>query len=134
MRRRRLGFGLFLSATGGVILGHAWTAADTTWWWIGGLTVLAAALLVLSSFYARGRAAGPPPRQSTPVETGVVARWPVPTLGELLVEKYRLITAAQLKQALEKQRKVGRRLGDVLVEMGFVDRVHLEAVLEDQRT
>lgn len=134
MRRRRLGFGLFLSATGGVILGHAWTAAETAWWWIGGLTLLAAALLVLSSFYVRGRTLGPPPRAQKPAASGVVVRWPVPTLGELLVQKYRLITAPQLEEALEKQREGGGRLGDILVEMGLVSQSHLEAVLEDQRT
>jgi hypothetical protein len=134
MRRRRLGFGLFLSATGGVILGHAWTAADTTWWWIGAITVLAAALLVLSSFYIRGRGVGPPPRQQPPATTGVLVRWPVPTLGELLVQKYRLITEPQLEEALEKQIKDGGRLGDILVKMGLLSQSHLEAVLEDQRT
>ncbi len=133
MRRGRLGFGLFLSATGGVILGHAWTAAETAWWWIGGLTIAAAALLVLSSLYLRGRAPRPPSGEQKPVPTGVVARWPVPTLGELLVEKYRLITAAQLEQALERQRNEGGRLGDILVAMGLVKKTHLEAVLEDQR-
>jgi hypothetical protein len=134
VRRRRLGFGLFLSATGGVILGHAWTAAEEAWWWIGGLTLLAAALLVLSSFYVRGRVVGPPPRQQRPAVSGVVVRWPVPTLGELLVQKYRLITAPQLEEALEKQGKEGGRLGDILVEMGVVSQSHLDAVLEDQRS
>jgi hypothetical protein len=134
VRRRRLGFGLFLSATGGVILGHAWTAAQTAWWWIGGLTLLSAALLVLSSFYVRGRVVGPPPRQQRPAASGLVVRWPVPTLGELLVEKYRLITVRQLEEALAKQGKDGGRLGDILVEMGLVSQSHLEAVLEDQHT
>ncbi|MGB9808319.1 MAG: type IV-A pilus assembly ATPase PilB, partial [Thermosulfidibacteraceae bacterium] len=50
-------------------------------------------------------------------------------LGELLL-KEKLITEEQLNQALEIQKKVGKKLGDILVELGFISREKLESTLE----
>jgi type IV pilus assembly protein PilB len=42
------------------------------------------------------------------------------SLGEILVQN-RLITPLQLKKALDHQKHSGKRLGDALVELGFID-------------
>lgn len=55
-------------------------------------------------------------------------------LGELLVNRYRLISKEQCREALERQRdpKCGRRLGEILIEMGLITRQDLEEALEYQ--
>ena len=55
-------------------------------------------------------------------------------LGELLVYRYRLITKEQQGRALERQREVerGRRLGEILIEMGFVTSSQLQDALDYQ--
>jgi predicted transcriptional regulator len=49
-------------------------------------------------------------------------------LGLLLVHKG-YITYEQLDIALEKQKETKQRLGDILVELGFIDRETLEKVI-----
>jgi len=55
-------------------------------------------------------------------------------LGELLVYRYQLITKEQRAAALESQRGAerGRRLGDVLMQMGLITPSQLEEVLDYQ--
>ncbi len=43
-----------------------------------------------------------------------------PSLGEILVQN-NLINPLQLKKALDHQKRTNKRLGDVLVEMGYID-------------
>lgn len=52
-------------------------------------------------------------------------------LGDIFVER-RLITHDQLAQALEAQRESGGKLGETLVELGFVSRVDLAGVISEQ--
>jgi len=52
-------------------------------------------------------------------------------LGELEVAR-ELITEEQLKTALERQRVEAKRLGEVVVELGFVEQEQLVAILSDQ--
>jgi hypothetical protein len=52
-------------------------------------------------------------------------------LGELFVEKG-LLTEGQLEQALGEQAALGGRLGDKLVELGFVTRHALARLLAEQ--
>lgn len=52
-------------------------------------------------------------------------------LGDMLVKR-RLVTAASLKEALMAQRDEGKRLGQVLVEMGALDERRLIEVLAEQ--
>ena len=66
-----------------------------------------------------------PRRAEKPREGGRVAEGPK-ALGALLCERG-LLTEAQLEAAIERQKETGRRLGHVLVDMGFVTP---EAVLE----
>jgi|WetSurMetagenome_2_1015567.scaffolds.fasta_scaffold20275_2 type IV pilus assembly protein PilB len=53
-------------------------------------------------------------------------------LGEALVTAH-AITSEQLLQALKHQKREGGRLGEILVELGFISRETLEAFLEKHR-
>jgi MSHA biogenesis protein MshE len=52
-------------------------------------------------------------------------------LGDLLVEK-KLITEEQLKFALGEQKRLGRKLGSTLIELGMIDEDSLLNLLADQ--
>jgi hypothetical protein len=54
-------------------------------------------------------------------------------LGQLLRERGKL-TAEQLDEAVQSQARAdnSRRLGEILINMGFIDRADLEKVVEDQ--
>jgi hypothetical protein len=52
-------------------------------------------------------------------------------LGDIIVE-HGLITAQQLEHALRVQRESGVKLGEVLVELGFITRVCLAGVITEQ--
>ena len=52
-------------------------------------------------------------------------------LGDIIVER-KLITAEQLDEALAVQRETGAKLGEVLVELGFLTRVALAGVITEQ--
>ncbi len=52
-------------------------------------------------------------------------------IGDLLVEQ-KMISEAQLQEALAEQKKSGRKLGRVLVESGFVDEDKLLVLLSEQ--
>lgn len=52
-------------------------------------------------------------------------------LGDIVVERG-LITAEQLDEALAVQRESGAKLGEVLVELGFLTRVALAGVIGEQ--
>ena len=52
-------------------------------------------------------------------------------LGDLLIE-HKLITQSQLESALEQQKKTGRRLGRVLIDMGHVDEESMLKALSEQ--
>jgi hypothetical protein len=52
-------------------------------------------------------------------------------LGEMLLQA-KQITSEQLESALELQRKRGGLLGEILVSLGWLDRVTLDAALAAQ--
>src|SRR5919197_4623354 len=54
-----------------------------------------------------------------------------PRLGDLFVQRG-LITREQLEEALEDQREHGGKLGEILVEKGWVSRVDLAGVISKQ--
>ncbi|MES2351969.1 MAG: hypothetical protein V4641_30745, partial [Pseudomonadota bacterium] len=53
-------------------------------------------------------------------------------LGQLLV-KQKLISEAQLTQAIEHQRATGQRLGDIFAEWNLVTQQHVHEALRKQR-
>jgi hypothetical protein len=52
-------------------------------------------------------------------------------LGDIFVERG-IISEEQLHEALEQQRESGGKLGEVLVELGFITRVGLAGVISEQ--
>lgn len=54
-----------------------------------------------------------------------------PRLGELLVAA-RLVSEAQLAEALQQQAKSGRRLGDLFIGQGLVTEIQLTQILSNQ--
>jgi len=52
-------------------------------------------------------------------------------LGDIIVERG-LVTPDQLNEALRVQRERGGKLGEVLVELGFITRVALAGVITEQ--
>jgi hypothetical protein len=52
-------------------------------------------------------------------------------LGDIFVDRG-LITDGQLQQALTRQRETSGKLGEVLVELGFITRVELAGVISEQ--
>jgi predicted transcriptional regulator len=52
-------------------------------------------------------------------------------LGDIFVERG-IISDEQLREALEQQRETGGKLGEVLVELGFITRVGLAGVISEQ--
>jgi hypothetical protein len=52
-------------------------------------------------------------------------------LGDIIVERG-IVTVEQLEEALKVQRDTGGKLGEVLVELGFITRVALAGVISEQ--
>jgi chromosome segregation ATPase len=68
-------------------------------------------------------------REPRPVDVaGAAGKRPI---GEIFVERG-LVTAGQLEEALEEQRKSGGRLGEILVATGKLSRLELASALADQ--
>jgi hypothetical protein len=131
VRSRRVWIGLALAVWSGVVLAAAWEGADRRLWWSGGLLLLGAGLLVISGLRGRGEPRGkrPPPAYLPPPRASQAT---APLLGQLLVNKYGLITERELVIALEQQRGTRRRLGQILVEMGCITESELAMVLSRQ--
>jgi hypothetical protein len=52
-------------------------------------------------------------------------------LGDIVLER-NMVTPHQLQQALDEQRSSGGKLGETLVELGFITRVELAGVISEQ--
>jgi len=52
-------------------------------------------------------------------------------LGDIVLER-NMVTPQQLQQALDEQRVSGGKLGETLVELGFITRVELAGVISEQ--
>jgi hypothetical protein len=122
MNRATLCLGLVAASLSGLVFGYAWLNESPTWWWMGSLTLLSAVLFTLSGLHVLGR--------SSILKAGGPGS--APLLGDLLVQKYHLITEEQLGRALAEQRKAKHRLGMILVEMGALTLQQLAEVLEEQ--
>ena len=69
--------------------------------------------------------------QGAPASTSPTAPPARRRLGDLLVERG-AVTAQQLDQALTRQKKGGGRLGEVLLDLGFVEPTDLLSALAEQ--
>src|SRR5436309_8700964 len=66
-----------------------------------------------------------------PISTSTMEPAAKKRLGDIIVERG-LVTADQLEEALRVQREQGGKLGEVLVELGFITRVGLAGVITEQ--
>jgi hypothetical protein len=136
-----LGVGLTMTTT--MLLLHPMAAGEVLFWWVAGFAFVASVALVTSGIYAintpaergvprygaaaqRAAAGAPLGRVTSPQPQEA------PKLGELLVEHYRLISAADLERALERQKATKRKLGETLVEMGLLSEEDLLKALNFQ--
>ena len=126
----RMVVGMGLAGEGAWMYAHARINVDGPAWIIGALTVVAGALLSFSGVQAlyrnilELRAARPFGR-----EPGI------PRLGALLIYKYEVVTEEQIELALKKQREdpeEERRLGEILIDMGFIAEAQLQEALAHQ--
>ena len=76
----------------------------------------------------RTRDASSPVSADTPGEMDSAAKR---RLGDIVVER-NMVTPQQLEQALEEQRVNGGKLGETLVELGFITRVELAGAISEQ--
>ena len=76
----------------------------------------------------RTRDASSPVLADTPGEMDSAAKR---RLGDIVVER-NMVTPHQLEQALEEQRVNGGKLGETLVELGFITRVELAGAISEQ--
>lgn len=127
----RLVLGLGLAGEGAWLYAHARTNIDGPAWTIGAGAVLVGGLLSFSGVYTlyrqivELRAAQPFGR-----EPGM------PKLGAILLYKFEALTEEQLGQALRKQREdpeEERRLGEILLDLGFITEPQLKEALAYQR-
>ena len=130
--QNRLLLALGIAVPAGVILGRAIRAGDLVSGTMGGLLITLGALLLLSGFYSRGDRRDAEDIAAN-LET-VPLKKRSPLLGELLVEKYNLVTRQDLERALAAQRGTTQRLGEILIELGLMTQAQLEIVLKDQRS
>ena len=116
--------GFALGVTSGVVFGYAWWGGEPTLWWLAALLLLLGSLIIIVALVRHPilREAGPRAGGEEPA---------APMLGAMLIS-YKLISEADLVRALTLQRKSGRRLGKVLVEMGLITSGQLVEVLEEQ--
>jgi hypothetical protein len=130
--------GLAVTAVACGALGRLWTEHPSATWWSLIAGVLATGLYLVFSGLRQARArssrAGPAPHSDSdaPGEVDVL----MPMLGALLVYKHRVITEGQLQKALGvqgKERKHRRRLGEILLDMGAVNRSQLKQALDHQQ-
>jgi len=110
------GFGLAIAA--GADFGCAWAGGQTLLWWLGAAALVAGSVLMILGVYASRRPADM-------------------LLGALLVYKYQAVTEEQLEQALAEQghqRGKKRRLGQILVDLGYLTQSQLSEALAYQRS
>ncbi|MCJ7751114.1 MAG: hypothetical protein MUQ65_08480 [Armatimonadetes bacterium] len=126
----RIVIGMGLAGEGAWMYAHARINVEGSVWMIGAATALAGALLSFSGVQAlyrnilELRAARPFGREPA-----------IPKLGALLVYRYDALTEEQLELALKKQREdpeEERRLGEILIDMGFISEAQLTEALAHQ--
>jgi hypothetical protein len=124
MRWARLGLGFVLGATAGVMFGWAWRNHDWMLWWLAGLLLVSGSLITIAAML-RSRILLEIPRRHRSENSSA------PLLGAMLIS-YKLISENDLAKALSIQKKSGRRLGKVLVEMGLITNAQVAELLEEQ--
>ncbi len=130
------GSACFVCAAVGIMLGHFIPTVDDALWTAGALLFVAGvpAALLLST---RERAPRVRSQADAPADDRAQAddgrNDGVPPIGEMLVN-YGLLSSSDLQKALARQKKSGKRLGQILVGMHLVTLDQVLAVLEEQHS
>lgn len=147
----RILLGMVLSGITTAIMMRSKAGGDPMFWWLAGAAYVSSLVLVVSGIYAvnviperRKRLRHPlppppPPRRVKPLPEAPVGERPEASqperrtrIGDLLVEKWQVLSAEQLARALSEQEDSGRSLIYVLARMGLVTDEGLEKILEVQ--
>lgn len=131
----RIILGICLAVLGGIAFGRACTGGGIGMWTFGGITLLAGLGLTLSGIRARYQPPSPHFEPAKEEEEPAPTPEPVvPLLGALLVYKFGFLTHQRLQQALAEQTRSTprRRLGEILVQDGFITAGQLEEVVAFQ--
>jgi hypothetical protein len=113
-----------LGVIAGVMFGWAWRDHDWTLWWLAVLILVLGSLVTIVAML-RPRILLETPRRDAGDDSSA------PLLGAMLIS-YGLISENDLAKALTIQKKSGRRLGNVLVEMGMITNAQVAELLEEQ--
>ena len=147
----RILLGMALSGITTAVMLHSDTGGETVFWGLAVAAYASSLVLVVSGIYAvnvipeqrkrvrRPLPPEPPPRRAkplpkepgeeTPVDSGPQRRT---RIGDLLVEKWQLLSAEQFARAEDEQEASGRSLVYVLARMGLLTDEWLEKILDVQ--
>ncbi len=147
----RILLGMALSGMTTAIMLHSKAGGEPIFWWMAVAAYASSLVLVVSGIYAvnvipeQGRRvprplpSAPPPRRVKPLPKEPVEEPPVDSgperrtrIGDLLVEKWQLLSADQLARALAEQEESERSLIYVLARMGLLTDEGLEKILDVQ--
>ena len=147
----RILLGMALSGITTAVMLHSKAGGEPVFWWMAVAAYASSLVLVVSGIYATNvvpeqrkrvprprppapprRRVGPPPKEPAeepPVDSGPERRT---RIGDLLVEKWQLLSAEQLALALDEQEESGRSLIYVLAKTGLLTDDGLEKILDVQ--
>jgi len=144
----RILLGMALSGITTAVMLHSKAGGEPIFWWMAVAAYASSLVLVVSGIYAvnvipeqrkrvrRPLPPAPPPQRVKPLPKEPAAEPPVDSgperrtrIGDLLVEKWQLLSAEQLARALDEQEASGRGLIYVLARMGLLTDEGLEKIL-----
>lgn len=146
----RMLLGMALSGITTAIMMHSKAGGDPMFWWLAGAAYTSSLVLVVSGIYAVNRIpeqrkrlqrplTPPPPRRVKPLPKAPADERPEASeparrtrIGDLLVEKWQLLSAEELARALSEQEDSGRSLIYVLARTGLLTDDGLEKILDVQ--
>ena len=147
----RILLGMALSGMTTAIMLHSKAGGEPIFWWMAVAAYASSLVLVVSGIYAinvspeqrervrRPAPTAPPRRRVEPLPKETVGELPVDSgpqrrtrIGDLLVEKWQLLSAEQLARAESEQEESGRSLIYVLARRGLLTDEGLESILDVQ--
>ena len=147
----RILLGMALSGMTTAIMLHSKAGGEPIFWWMAIAAYTSSLVLVVSGIYAinvipeqrervrRPAPTAPPRRRVEPLPKETVGELPVDLgpqrrtrIGDLLVEKWQVLSAEQLARAESEQEESGRSLIYVLARRGLLTDERLESILDVQ--
>lgn len=147
----RILLGMALSGITTAVMLHSRAGGEPIFWGMAAAAYASSLVLVVSGIYAvnvipaqrkrvrRPRPTLPPPRRAAPLPKEPGEAPPMDSgpdrrtrIGDLLVEKWQLLSAEQLARAVDEQEASGHSLTHVLVRMGLLTDEVMEKILDVQ--